>query len=259
MPRTSGGFSRARLACLSDVLRGHVERGGTAGAVVLLGGREAAAERFATALFRHPGRALSLRGAAQAGAGGGRRIPAPADAGGCPMFPWTNASEKETPMPAAADATPSADRELVISRVIDAPRERVFEAWTDPDQLKRWWGPHGMTTPVCEMDLRPGGVFRTVMRDPGGAEYPNEGVFVEVAKPERLVFTEAFGEDGRPSEEARATITFEDPGGGETRLTARWLHASVADREAHERMGFAQGWGEMLDRLEAHLKGDDVR
>ena len=73
--------------------------------------------------------------------------------------------------------------ELSISRLIDAPRARVFRAWTDPQLLARWWGPHGMTTPLCEMQLWVGGVFRTVLRAPDGSEYPNQGVFLDIVAP----------------------------------------------------------------------------
>jgi uncharacterized protein YndB with AHSA1/START domain len=157
-------------------------------------------------------------------------------------------------MTEAADTTPTADRELVLTRIIDAPRERVFMAWTDPKQLAQWWGPHGMTTPVCEMDLRPGGVFRTVLRSADGVEYPNQGVFLEIMEPERLVFTDAFEEGWRPSQHAfmAAVVTFEEHD-GKTKYTARALHWSAADREKHEQMGFHKGWGETTDRLEAHL------
>lgn len=145
-------------------------------------------------------------------------------------------------------------RELVLTRLINAPRTRVFQAWTDPAQLAQWWGPHGMTVPVCEMEVKPGGVFRTVMRAPDGTEYPNEGFFVEVAEPERLAFTDKLEANGKPSREAfmLATATFEEQD-GKTKLTARALHYSDADREKHERMGFHKGWGEMLERLETHV------
>src|SRR3954469_18195245 len=83
-----------------------------------------------------------------------------------------------------------AARELAVSALITAPREAVFAAWTR--HLPEWWGPHGMTTPVCEMELRPGGAFRTVMRAPDGAEYPTRGIFLEVVPNERIVFTDAF-------------------------------------------------------------------
>ena len=81
-----------------------------------------------------------------------------------------------------------ADHQLVISRLIDAPRNKVFRAWTEPKVLAQWWGPHGMTTPECEMDLWVGGQFRTLMRAPDGSEYPTSGVFLEIQAPRRLVF-----------------------------------------------------------------------
>lgn len=163
-------------------------------------------------------------------------------------------SEARSKASTAAPEPGPGERELVITRIIDGPRARVFSAWTDARQLPQWWGPHGMTTPVCEMDLRPGGVFRTVMRSPDGTEYPTKGVFLEIAEPERLVFTDAFDEGFQPSAESlmTAVVTF-DEHEGKTRLTARALHKSVADREKHEQMGFATGWGEMLERLQAHV------
>lgn len=144
----------------------------------------------------------------------------------------------------------ASDRELVITRLIDAPRARVFEAWTT--QFTEWWGPHGMTTPFCEMDLRPGGVFRTVMRAPDGREYPTKGVFLEVVVPERIVFTDAFDAGWIPSPDAffAAITTLEDLG-GKTHYTARALHWTVENRLRHEQMGFHQGWGESIDRLAA--------
>jgi uncharacterized protein YndB with AHSA1/START domain len=157
-------------------------------------------------------------------------------------------------METATDIKRSADRELSLTRIIDRPRERVFKAWTDPNQLSQFWGPKGVTTPVCEMHLRPGGVFQMLMRGPDGAEYPYTGVFLEIVEPERLVFTDAFGEGWQPSEKPfmTAVISFEEER-GKTKLTARALHWWVAEREAHERMGFHQGWGESIDRLEAYL------
>jgi uncharacterized protein YndB with AHSA1/START domain len=148
--------------------------------------------------------------------------------------------------------SPVSDRELIITRIIDAPRARVFEAWTK--QLSAWWGPHGMTTPFCEMDLRPGGIFRTIMRAPDGTEYPTQGIFLEVKENERIVFTDAFELGWIPSSEIffTAITTFEDYH-GKTKYTARALHWTVANRAKHEQMGFHQGWGESLDRLVALL------
>ena len=109
-----------------------------------------------------------------------------------------------------------------------------------------------MTVPVCELDLRAGGVMRTVMRTPDGTEHPNAGVFLEVTAPSRIVFTDAFGPGWVPSGNPFmvAVTTFEAEAGG-TRYTARALHWSEADRDAHERMGFHDGWGQSADRLAA--------
>ncbi|MDB6093320.1 MAG: hypothetical protein JWM32_882 [Verrucomicrobia bacterium] len=151
-------------------------------------------------------------------------------------------------MTAETPPSSASDRELVLTRMIHAPRERIFDAWTK--RLPEWWGPHGMTTPVCEMDLRPGGLFRTVMRTPDGTEYPTRGVFLEVVEPERIVFTDAFDVSWQPNPDIffTAITTFDDVG-GKTRYTARALHWTVENREKHEKMGFHQGWGESLDRL----------
>ena len=146
------------------------------------------------------------------------------------------------------------DLDLVLTRVIGAPRELVWAAWTTPEHLKHWWGPHGMTTPVIEMDLRPGGIFRTVMRDPAGNEYPTNGTFAEIAKPEKLVFDNDFpdGPDGKPGT-ARCAVRFDAMGAKHTRMTVRWTHTSQAQKEMHLAMGFHGGWGETVDRLVLHV------
>ncbi len=148
--------------------------------------------------------------------------------------------------------TTSSDRKLIISRIIDAPRERVFKAWTDPELLKQWFAPLPYTTPVAELDVRPGGANLIVMRDLAGNEFPNRGVYLEVVKNERIVFTNAYTTAWEPSEKPFMTVilTFEDEG-GKTKYTARVLHWTVADREAHEKMGFHQGWGQCADQLVA--------
>jgi uncharacterized protein YndB with AHSA1/START domain/predicted enzyme related to lactoylglutathione lyase len=152
-----------------------------------------------------------------------------------------------------ATAAAPDELELTLSRVVDAPREVAYATWTDPTSFDEWWGPHGMRTPVCEMDLRPGGVLHTVMRDPSGTEYDNQGVFLEVVPNERLVFTDAYEPGWKPAAEPfmTAIISFEDAGDGKTRVTARALHRSVADRVKHEQMGFHQGWGESYQRFAA--------
>jgi uncharacterized protein YndB with AHSA1/START domain len=145
------------------------------------------------------------------------------------------------------------DRELVLTRLIDAPREKLFRAWTEPELLKQWFAPLPFTTPVAEIDLRPGGANRIVMRDAQGNEYPNHGVYLDIVKNERIVFTDAYTKAWEPSENPFMTVivTFEDAGDGKTNYTARALHWTAADRETHEKMGFHQGWGQCTDQLAA--------
>lgn len=152
-----------------------------------------------------------------------------------------------TPQP-----SPIAERELVLTRLIDAPREAIFRAWTEPELLTQWFAPLPWTTARAELDVRPGGSCTVVMCDPDGNEYPNPGVYLDIVPNERIVFTDAFVSAWIPSEKAFMTgiLTLEDEG-GKTRYTARVLHWSVADREAHEAMGFHQGWGQCTDQLAA--------
>jgi len=151
-----------------------------------------------------------------------------------------------------ANAAATADRELVLSRLIDAPREKLFRAWTEPALLKQWFAPLPWTTPHAELDVRPGGASLVVMRSPDGNEVPNRSVYLEVVENERLVFTDAYTQAWEPAEKPFMTVilTFEDED-GKTRYTARVRHWTVADRKAHEQMGFHQGWGQCADQLAA--------
>lgn len=148
------------------------------------------------------------------------------------------------------ETTSLAKRKLVLTRIIDAPREKVFRAWTDPELLKQWFAPLPWTTQVVEADVRTGGSSLIVMRNPEGQEFPNAGVYLEVVENERLVFTDAYTRAWAPSEKPFMTgiLTFEDEG-GKTKYTARILHWTVADREQHEKMGFYEGWGQCTDQL----------
>jgi len=145
-----------------------------------------------------------------------------------------------------------ADRELTLTRLIDAPREKLYRAWTDPTLLKQWFAPLPYTTPVAELDVRPGGSAFIVMRGPDGKDLPNHGVYLEVVPNQRLVSTDAYTKAWEPSEKPFMTLilTFEDEG-GKTRYTARVHHWTAADCEAHEKMGFHQGWGICADQLTA--------
>ncbi len=159
------------------------------------------------------------------------------------------------------DDARTAARELSLTRLIDADPATCFKAWTE--HLPEWFGPHGMTVPVCELDLKAGGLCRTVMRTPDGTDYPNVGVFLEVTAPSRIVFTDAFVPGWLPAGKPFMVVvtTFEAEADG-TRYTARALHWSETDREAHESMGFHDGWGQSADRLAAvamRLKASDGR
>jgi uncharacterized protein YndB with AHSA1/START domain len=149
-----------------------------------------------------------------------------------------------------------AERELVLERVFDAPRDKVYRAWTEPKLLKQWFAPLPWTTPGAALDVRPGGTSLIVMRDPEGRDYPNQGIYLEVVKNEKLVFTDAFTQAWEPSAKPfmLAIITFEEVEAGKTRYTARVRHWTAEDREAHEKMGFHEGWGQCADQLAALLK-----
>ena len=155
-------------------------------------------------------------------------------------------------MTSATDMAATADRELVLTRIIAAPRARLFRAWTEPGLLKQWFAPLPWTTPHAELDVRPGGASLVVMRDPDGNEIPNRGVYLEVIENEQIVFTDAYTKAWEPSEKPFMTVilSFGDEN-GKTRYTARVRHWTVADREAHEQMGFHQGWGLCADQLAA--------
>jgi uncharacterized protein YndB with AHSA1/START domain len=146
-----------------------------------------------------------------------------------------------------------ADRELVLQRVLNAPREKLFRCWTTPALIVQWFTPPPFKTTKAVMDVRVGGATCVTMQSPDGKEIPNPGLFLEVVPNEKLVFTDAFTGAWEPSEKPFMTgiLTFEDAGGGKTKYTARVRHWTVADREAHEKMGFHQGWAVATDQLEA--------
>ena len=159
------------------------------------------------------------------------------------------------------------EKDLVLTRVFDAPRERVWKAWTDPRQVAQWWGPAGFTNPRCEVDVRPGGVLRIDMRGPDGTVYPMAGVYREVVAPERLVFIVSFsdpkgGVTRHPGHanwplETLSTVTFAEQG-GKTRVSVQWIPADSAtemERKTFDegRDGMKQGWGGTMDQFGAYL------
>ena len=143
--------------------------------------------------------------------------------------------------------------DLVLERNVDVPRRLVWRAWTEPEHLMKWFTPAPWKTVEVKTDLRPGGSSYVVMESPEGQKFPNRGIYLDVVPNERLVFTDAYTQAWAPSEKPFMTVvlTFADAGPGKTLYTARVRHWSVADREAHEKMGFHQGWGQCAAQLEA--------
>ncbi|MGA8708159.1 MAG: SRPBCC family protein [Steroidobacteraceae bacterium] len=156
-----------------------------------------------------------------------------------------------------ADATrsssathPDFDRRILIERTLHAPRALVWQAWTDPKQIIRWWGPNGFSTTVEVMDVRPGGVWQYVMHGPDGTDYPNRSVFREVIAPERIIFTHGGGAADRPRAQFESTWTFTALGEDTTRVLIDMVFPTAAERDAIARhYGAIEGGHQTLARL----------
>lgn len=156
-------------------------------------------------------------------------------------------------MPAKNDTVADVyGREIIFSRLLSAPRELVFKAFTDPKHIVHWWGPTGFTNTIHEMHVKPGGVFRFMMHGPDGTDYPNKISYLEVVEPERLVYL--LGDDNAGTAgEFHVTVTFEAQG-KQTLLTMRSLFATVAECEqVIKQVGAIEGGQQTLDRLAAYL------
>jgi uncharacterized protein YndB with AHSA1/START domain len=146
--------------------------------------------------------------------------------------------------------TITTDREIIISRIFDAPRELVWEAFTDPVQIVQWWGPDGFTNTLHEMDVRPGGIWRHTMHGPDGVDYPNLARYIEVVRPARLVYELREDVPGA-QEHFTATVTLEERDGG-TEVTLHMLFPDAASRA--KVVGYAvEGGKQTLGRLAEHL------
>ena len=157
-----------------------------------------------------------------------------------------------TPSP---EIKPDPTLDLVLERTIDVPVDLVWAAWTQPEHLKEWFAPKPWLIVDCEIDLRPGGMMRSVMRSPEGEDFPNLGCFLEVVPNERLVWTDALHPGYRPSPEPffTAVVTMQAEG-SKTRYKAIAIHKDEAGRQRHEEMGFHEGWGQVLDQMVAHVR-----
>ena len=159
----------------------------------------------------------------------------------------------------------SSGYDLVLERTINAPRDLVWKAWTTPEHLKRWFAPRPYEITEIEMDLRPGGIFRIRMVGPDGFDtgHDNAGCMLEIVEGKKLVWTSALGPEYRPAEMGEgcesfpmtAVVTLADAGDGKTLYRAVALHKSMADRDAHDQMGFQDGWGKCADQLEELAEG----
>ena len=145
------------------------------------------------------------------------------------------------------------ERELTLVRIFDAPRELVFQAWTDPKMMAKWWGPRIVTDSICELDVRVGGSLRIVMRAQGGQEYPMKGVFTEVVAPELLAFTNiAVDEKGTHLLEGTTRVTFEKQG-DKTKLTMHTHMFGKVPQAEFMLGGMQEGWSQSFDRLAEFL------
>jgi uncharacterized protein YndB with AHSA1/START domain len=157
---------------------------------------------------------------------------------------------------------PNPKLDLVLERMVDVSQDLLWAAWTQPEHIKKWFTPVPWSTVECEIDLRPGGIFRTVMRSPEGQDFPNDGCYLEIVPNQKLVWTSVLGPGYRPAIQGSdgpcglhftAVITFEAQG-AYTKYKALVLHGNEESAKKHEEMGFYQGWGSALDQLIAFAK-----
>jgi uncharacterized protein YndB with AHSA1/START domain len=156
-----------------------------------------------------------------------------------------------------------------IARVFDAPRDKVWKAWTEAERLKQWWGPAGFKVHTCKVDLRPGGIFHYGMKAPDGSDVWGKFTYKEIVAPKKLVFIVAFsdpkgGVTRHPGHlswplETQSTVLFEEQGSGKTRVSVQWTPAETsteAERKTFDegRDSMKQGWGGTMDQFAAYLK-----
>ncbi|MHB1302138.1 MAG: SRPBCC family protein [Acidiphilium sp.] len=153
---------------------------------------------------------------------------------------------------------PDPKLDLVLERVVDVPPNLVWAAWTRPDYVKKWFTPTPWQTVDCEIDLRLGGTFRTVMRSPEGQEFPNTGYYLQVIKNKKLVWTAALKAGYRPQDAPGAllftAVILLQPHGDGTKYTAIAIHGDEESAKKHNDMGFQVGWSKALDQLIAFIK-----
>lgn len=153
----------------------------------------------------------------------------------------------------SATKTDTSNREMIITRLINAPRELVWEVWTNPEHVKHWWGPNGFTNTIYEMEVKPGGVWKFMMHGPDGTDFPNKIVFNEVVKPERLVYTHGTFDENDPNV-FHATVVFEKQG-DKTNVIMKVVLASPEELEkVIKEYGALEGGNQTLGRLAKYLE-----
>ena len=159
-------------------------------------------------------------------------------------------------MATPVEITPENDRELVLARRIAASPEACFRCWTDAELIPQFFCPKPWRAEVVSLDLRPGGASKMIFHGPNGESFPNDGVYLELVPGKKLVFTDAFSEGWRTTENPMfvGVITFEDAGNGETLYTARARHWTDQSVKQHREMGFHEGWGIVAEQMEALAK-----
>ncbi len=161
-------------------------------------------------------------------------------------------------MTIAKPAQNASDREIVITRLVDAPLERVWRAWTDPAEIVRWWGPHGFTTDTNHREFKAGGLWKHTMIGPDGTPYSNTTKYEEIVEKERIVYTNGGGKEDGPGVHFRSTVTFKHRG-GKTEITMRAVFDTAAMREhAVKQYGAIEGGNQTLSRLAALVQGEFV-
>lgn len=156
--------------------------------------------------------------------------------------------EKRSP---EVEVTLPSDREIAFSRMFEYPPQILFEAWTKPEHVRHWWGCHGSTLTVCEINLRPGGAWRIVMRMADGSNHPFKGVYREIVPHRRLIYTECYDVPSIGSPEWLTTISFEEHD-GKTKLVHLIRHGSKEARDGHLQAGMEPGTIQTLNRLAGH-------
>jgi uncharacterized protein YndB with AHSA1/START domain len=160
----------------------------------------------------------------------------------------------------ATSSTQTNEKEIVITREFAAPRQLVWDVWTQPQHVEKWFGPKGFTTRVDKLDFRVGGGTIYIMIGPDGKEYPSTGVYKEIVPIEKIVTTDEFGEDFEPADGDKAdlpqgmvqTHLFDDLG-ARTKVTIITSHPTLEDKKKHEAMGVVDGWNSTLDKAEEYL------